>query len=631
MSTPAATVDPTSAKAPVLTAGDISPTVMMDFENAAQDFFVAKSVPAEKQVAMVIPGLKDIQIRDWIAADRPHIVVFPFPDFMKELRANYLQQDWEDQVQNDILTSTLTNAKMTFWNWAQHLLKLNCLLWGMSSAFDDLMLRNHLEAHLDNDLKARVRHSNACKDKFFKTWVAAVHLIDKACTVKTKHQCDLIEETLQGQPKHQNTDGLRGSSHRANTTGSTAQASSSSSLSSMIHLPVLTDNEHVMLNEHEGCTKCWRFYAGHHSQSCPNGFPTGKGYKTLVLADALAAKKAKAVAKSTTKAVVATIEEVDSDEDIAAAAAVMPNSPGVYESDSADYSDISGHDVSCPLCSKNLIWDCQINGLISDFPVTTRMLIDNGTHLVLIHPELVDQLGLRKYRLHKPETVDVTFGNKKKQKTELYHYIKLSVTSLDSQWTSHTVRVLITLGLCTPILLRLPWLVHNSIVMDHAACTCIDKKNSYDLLNPPKVVPPPARKLRLREHIKETIADKKLVLAELMLICNKSLKNSKFKPEVVEPFNVVAAIWHRIETLAATDALIKNEQRSKAEFKCIFKPIPHVDDLPRDVVAEIHIKNAEKTIKTCTSPCQKYGNTLKKLVLTQISTKWLQISCRHRN
>ena len=65
-----ATVEPTSAKAPVLTEGDISPAVMMDFENAALDFFVSKSIPTEKQVTMIIPGIKDLMIWDWIAADR---------------------------------------------------------------------------------------------------------------------------------------------------------------------------------------------------------------------------------------------------------------------------------------------------------------------------------------------------------------------------------------------------------------------------------------------------------------------------------------------------------------------------------------------------------------------------------
>jgi hypothetical protein len=85
-----ATVDPTSAKAPVLTAGDIAPAVMMDFENAALDFFVSKSVPAEKQVTMIIPGIKDIRIHDWITAEHKRIVALPFADFMSEMQLNYL-------------------------------------------------------------------------------------------------------------------------------------------------------------------------------------------------------------------------------------------------------------------------------------------------------------------------------------------------------------------------------------------------------------------------------------------------------------------------------------------------------------------------------------------------------------
>ena len=95
-----ATVEPTSVKAPVLTEGDISPTVMMDFENAALDFFVSKSVPVDKQVTMIIPGIKDLHIHDWISADCARLVELPFSDFMKEMQVNYLHQDWEDQICN---------------------------------------------------------------------------------------------------------------------------------------------------------------------------------------------------------------------------------------------------------------------------------------------------------------------------------------------------------------------------------------------------------------------------------------------------------------------------------------------------------------------------------------------------
>jgi len=134
------TIEPTSVKAPVLTAGDISPGVMMDFKNVVLDFFISKSVPDDKQVTMIIPGIKDLHICDWIAAECARIVTLPFAEFMTKMRLNYLPQDWEDQVCNDILTSTLTTSKMSFWNWLQHLLKLNCLLCGTSSAFDNAML-----------------------------------------------------------------------------------------------------------------------------------------------------------------------------------------------------------------------------------------------------------------------------------------------------------------------------------------------------------------------------------------------------------------------------------------------------------------------------------------------------------
>lgn len=236
-----------------------------------------------------------------------------------------------------------------------------------------------------------------------------------------------------------------------------------------------------------------------------------------------------------------------------------------------------------------------------DFPLKTRALINNGMHLVLIHPELVDRLGLKKYHLHKPELVDVAFS-KGKKKTELYYYVKHTLSSLDSAWTSRVVKAIVTPGLCLPIILGLPWLERNSIVTNHAARTCIDRIKSYDLLNPPPVVPPLPPKLKLREQIKMTKADKKLVLAELMMVCQDRLKNSKLKPEQVKEFDVAGAIRECLEVLITQEQLKKREKILKSEYKAIFEPIPHANELPQDVVAEIHIKNAEKTIKSRSYP-----------------------------
>ena len=236
----------------------------------------------------------------------------------------------------------------------------------------------------------------------------------------------------------------------------------------------------------------------HHSQSCLNGFPLAKGYKTVTLSDVLTAKQGKAVAKTVTKAVTATIETIDSDEEVVAAAAILPESPGTYVSDTSDgWNELSECDMSPSIQAKHLLWDCQIHGLINDFPVKTHKHIDNGVHLVLICLELVTELGLKKYCLHDPKIIDVTFNNDKKQKKKLYNCVKLALTSLDSQWTSCTMKALIMPGSCMPIILRLPWLIQNSIVTNHAACTCIDKLSSYDLLNPPVILLPLPPKLHL--------------------------------------------------------------------------------------------------------------------------------------
>jgi len=429
-----AIVEPTSTKAPVLTEGDISPVVMMDFENAVLNFFISKSVPSEKQVTMIIPGIKDLRIHDWISAECTHLVNLPFVDFMKEMRVNYLHQDWEDQIQNQILTSTLTSLKTSFWNWSQKLLKLNCLLCGTPSVFDDAAIHNYLKAHLDEELWACLKHNEAHKDKVLKSWIMSVHLIDEACTVKMKRHCELIEETLNHQAKCQNTkmDTLCGPSHCGNTSQSNAVSGIWSS--NFVKLPPLTNTECTLLHEHDGCTKCHHFYMDHCSQSCPNGFPVGKGYKTLTVTDALSAKKGKAVAKPNAKPIAATsstIKSVDSDNEISATAAILPDSPGEYTSDSDEDWDVSCCEVSgLPHCSKHLIWNCQIHSLTDDFPVKTCALINNGAHLALICPELVDSLGLKKYHLHKPEIVDVAF-RKEHKKTKLYHYISKMTSGLE--------------------------------------------------------------------------------------------------------------------------------------------------------------------------------------------------------
>jgi len=234
----ATTVKPMSRKAPILTNGDVTPSIMMEFENACYNFFEAKSVPQEKQVAFILPGIRDLHIRNWITTDHPTIVALPLAYFMSQLCSNYLHPNWEDHVHDEILNSHLDPNKESFWAWSQHVIKLNCLLWDTSSIFDDATLCNQLNTHLNDGLKECIKHSEAKKEKTLKSWINVVHRLDKTHTSKNKHHQELIEETF-NKRQNINNNAFHNPSHCNNTSNS----NTNSSTSTFTPLPLLLDSE----------------------------------------------------------------------------------------------------------------------------------------------------------------------------------------------------------------------------------------------------------------------------------------------------------------------------------------------------------------------------------------------------
>jgi Aspartyl protease len=217
-----------------------------------------------------------------------------------------------------------------------------------------------------------------------------------------------------------------------------------------------------------------------------------------------------------TKVVASTIEEVESEDNVIAAFA--PSASLGNRTDSGGSDNIS--DLS-PLKCKHFIWNCIINGPLSEFPLKVSTLVDNGCHLVLIRPNIVQKLGLPIHTLHTPEPVDVAIKNRKeKQKCILKKFVILSVTSIDQQWSSKRIRAIIAPNLCMPLILGIPFLSHNNIVMDHALRSCVDKKSDYNLINPKIVLSLPPKTLPMTKR-KESKKNKKNYLKELKEVCSQ--------------------------------------------------------------------------------------------------------------
>ena len=104
------------SKVPVLTAGDISPATMWQFEHACMNYFIHKKVIMDDQVSLIIGGILDDHVGDWIVSDHDHLIALPFNAFMTEFHPNYLAEDWEEDTLCKVLLMTLGMG--TFWDYA---------------------------------------------------------------------------------------------------------------------------------------------------------------------------------------------------------------------------------------------------------------------------------------------------------------------------------------------------------------------------------------------------------------------------------------------------------------------------------------------------------------------------------
>ena len=160
-----------------------------------------------------------------------------------------------------------------------------------------------------------------------------------------------------------------------------------------------------------------------------------------------------------------------------------------------------------------------------------------------------------------------------------------------------------------PVIFGLPFLTHNNIVTDHALRSCIDKKCGYDLINPDPVLPP-LPKISPKAKRKRARQNRINHLAQLKTVCAERLNVIKDSFEIVKEIDYLGTIKSRLEDLTTLSTLAKEEKKLREEFKNLFEPIPHVDDLPTDFMAEIRLKDPTLTVKNRSYPCpRKYRDS----------------------
>ncbi|KAJ7364511.1 hypothetical protein DFH08DRAFT_274161 [Mycena albidolilacea] len=290
-----------SSRPPVLTKGDITPLVARDFENAALNWFVLKNVQEASQVANILGCFRDMRHIAWLRPNAEHarVMKLSFNNFMTEFRGKYLPVNWQAVTWNEILSSCMKDTQ-TFDEYFTDVVGLGSLLDGTPAALDHTRLRHTLEAGMCADLEIEYRLdtvANAIAHDKMDEWCCEVRRIDERRIHDIAKQHCIAAEIHKVEKQKAASDGDRNPkkpfsfSAKGNTSVAATAAPSTPSAAAPKGCPKLTEGERALLNEHEGCNKCRKFYASHHSKNCTNDFPDAASYRTLTAEDAAARRQ----------------------------------------------------------------------------------------------------------------------------------------------------------------------------------------------------------------------------------------------------------------------------------------------------------------------------------------------------
>jgi hypothetical protein len=670
-----AEVEVNGNKAPILTSRSVSPEVLRRFENACRNFFHAKKIAANEQVASVAGNMHDALISDWYWTDEARINGLSFEGFIKEMKVKWLKKGWELAICRHVL-GTKQNGEV-FWEWAVRMRGLNALLRDTASHLTDDTLRNQLDANLDTALSLACDDEKVYETTELEKWLGLVKDIDEMKRRERQQARADAEEAARNTASKRSaaTTGILEPSRRANNqipkysnVPFSSQNAPNTEFKQTKRVAKLTDEERAILRANGGCLKCRCTNAGHLAKDCPEHGPVAdvkhtanatenlKGRTTskpvaavIGLVDENSASTSFAYGGTHSRATPTPhVEIVGSSSFPIAAIMPPPNESSVLEGDeNSDDESVSLNNIPlcvtpCPCPAKptspfihkntflvkptappvplsvpHLRWRAAVADAKLGCP--NRRIIDTfldcGSHLVLINESLVNELQLHRHKLHKPIPKNLALLTGKEPKNFFEEWTKIKLYDPENNWAARSVHAVIAPALCTDVLLGLPFLSVNNLVTDYCNRTCIDKVTGFDLMNPKPPTKPPEPKPKLRKIYEKIMSDRKEMLNELATVCSVRKATVEESLEPVMEFDIMNAVCTQIEQLSFKEELGRLNKAVKEKYKDVFRPIPHISELPEDVYCHISLKDASKTISTRSYSCpRKYRDAWKTLL-----------------
>ncbi|KAG6864456.1 hypothetical protein C0991_009383, partial [Blastosporella zonata] len=434
------------SKLPLVSPGVLTPSVWAEIKRGLREFCLHKKIPEEDRAKMVIAAFRDVEIAEDLENNYDEVVKLSLDALMNRIWDNFMPKDWADAVSNQLLLLRMA-TDTTFLSHYNTALSRNLMLKGTDLFLDDRAFINQLKATIPNELFSRARDEGLTREYNLKAFKSGLVEVDKRRLNDRKRIRDEAEDIAQkrfGSSAAFNRQ-VPPTATRPRTAGPPPSTTfHGNPLPNAVRLKALTERERAYLMETRGCLKCRQPNTSHRASDCPNGFPDPTfvlhiptSFKASTLPSASTTPKpaynSNTAEKNRTKPVAAFVDsnwaEGESGDD--EVAAVLPSAVIEDPSNDSDPTlNVSTYH------SRHYRWKCTVVGPKVKMGTTVDALIDCGAHLTLISPGLVEYLGLRVFKLHRPETVSVALASVSKSSVSLSHYVNLAVSSTDGEWSS---------------------------------------------------------------------------------------------------------------------------------------------------------------------------------------------------
>ncbi|GLB33350.1 hypothetical protein LshimejAT787_0102340 [Lyophyllum shimeji] len=290
-SQPFASVQVTKLKeCPTLTAGRLDPLVLQSWSLACKRYQKHAAKTDAEIVSFVADAMLEPRLISWYQAGQARIDKLTLDAYLAELAQLVLEKNWAHKIRDSIISSRQHNCP--FMDWKIEVENLNAILKTSSPthALTNEGLKVQLEANLNKELKASLLNDPVLSTTLA-TWSIEAKERDDCIRAEDARTLRLIEANAAARASKRTerrdllsrlSDPPRTSRTPTSEAGSTPRR----------NLPKLLDTEKALLNTHDGCTRCRKFYAGHRSPNCPmtaaNTWPDAASYVTLTEAAALA-------------------------------------------------------------------------------------------------------------------------------------------------------------------------------------------------------------------------------------------------------------------------------------------------------------------------------------------------------